>query len=702
MSGFCAFLLALCLCACAGGGGEAAGSTGGGGDLDDLKKMMGVGGPWVDSDLIGSVTADMEIREQDDFAAAVNKEWKLEQGDKVCQTFEGVSEKVAANAKKILTDPSIKGETVECLRNYYKLASDWDQRNKDGMEPLKPYIKDIESIDSVDGLYDFFADPVRNPLRLAPVTVSISNVGRCESHPDSYAVYFTSPELTLSRNGSNSYYFDMDEDEAFECYEQVTDQASYMLKQLGYSDREASDLISACMVWEKSLAAANNKEAVTGAKDFTCSRKKAVELAGDFPFEKIINGWGFQNTKYYVILPSFAKKWASLCSQGNLEKVKAFLIVHYCLRSWNFLDRTTCDKMREYGKPRLVKSEGSSLSGQDLDDALILDQYIGRTPMVGAMSRVYVENFFDDSQTKDLNDMTQKIIDSFEEIFNEEDWLSAEGKKACVEKLKAIKIHVAYQNFDSVDYGKLKIKTHDQGGNFLEAYYAARRFETDHLSWLACQPYDPAYWDPMDPDLSTMITNACYMPDTNGIYIFAGICDEPIYSKDMSYEEKLGGLFAIIGHEITHGFDKDGAMFDKDGFKDNILPLDDQSAFNDKVEMVAAYYSTLVPYVGAPSVSGVNVNTEATADMGGIRAALQLAKKESNFDYDLFFRTYARTYRTNVSEEEEKNMITMDVHPLAFHRINVGLQQFDEFYQTYGIGKDDGMYLEPKKRIKVW
>ena len=146
MSAICAFLLAFSLCACAGGGGESAGSTGGGSDLDDLKKMMGVGGPWVDSDLIGSVTADKEIREQDDFAAAVNKEWKLEQGDKVYQTFEGVSEKVMANEKKILSDPAIKGETVECLRDYYKLASDWDQRNKDGMEPLKPYIKDIESI----------------------------------------------------------------------------------------------------------------------------------------------------------------------------------------------------------------------------------------------------------------------------------------------------------------------------------------------------------------------------------------------------------------------------------------------------------------------------------------------------------------------------------------------------------------------------
>lgn len=685
----CAVLLCFVLTAC--------------GTESILSSIDMTSGMWIDSDLIGSVKEDSQFRVQDDFAAAVNGPWKLEQGDRYYGTFQSVKDAVMARKKQIVTDPSISGETADCLKAYYQLASDWDRRNAAGIEPLRTYIEDIASIDSVEDLYSFFADPVRNPLYLSPVTTDLGYVMmHLEKAGDSYAVYFTSPELSLTYNGSNESYFKLNSEESFDRFERVKKKASYMLDRLGYSEGEASKLIKQCMAWEKKVAEADDRAAAGNPEEILYSREEADALTGDFPFAEIIRAWGFTDTRYIMINPGYAGKLKRLCGKGKLDQVRAFLIVNYCLRASLWLDRPAYDKMAELDRSGLSAEKEYGRTDEQKEDELLFNSYIGDSPMAGAMNRVYVEHFFDDAQVAELNEITQDLIRGFEEIFSGEEWLSGEGKAACIEKLKAMGIHIAHQDFDSVDYGNLQFKTSDEGGSFLEACFAARRFEMDHTAWLADQTYDPSYWDPLNRDFSTTQTNAVYMPSTNGIYIFAGICEPPVYSPDMTYEEKLAGLFTVVGHEITHGFDKTGAQYDKEGANNAWLPEEDQAAFTDRNDKVGTFYTTLRPYSGSGLYIGTNVNGEATADMGGLKAALHLARKVPDFDYDRFFRAYAKMWKLNVPLEEEKDKFRGDPHPLAFYRINVGLQQFDEFYETYGIKEEDGMYLKPEDRIKVW
>ena len=688
LSSIFAILLALTVTACSG--------------VEALQSLAGNGNKWVDSDLTGSVSADEKIREQDDFAAAVNGPWKLETGDQHHGVLQDVTDAVLARKKQIVTDETIPGETAARLRAYYALASDWDARNADGITPLKPYIEDIESIESLDELYAFFADSDRNPLYLAPFITRMENVMHTGVYKEGYTVWFSAPELTLSVNGQNDFYFTMDSPDALEQLERVRDKAGYMLSQLGYSDKEASELISKCMTWEKEVAAADNMAGIKDPDDITYSRDEALALMKGFPFEIIINSWGFSDTKYFMINPAYAKKVGKLCQSRDLDHIKAWLIVNYALKCASFLDRGTYEQMQKYDASRQSVQKDIGITGEQAEDSLMFDEYIGMSPMVGAMNQIYVENFFDDSQIEDLTSITNDLLDGFREIFKEEAWLSDEGKKLCLEKLDALKVHIAYQNFDSVDYKNLKFSSREEGGNFMEAYFAGRRFEMDQIGKLSGEPYDASYWDPLNQSFSTTMTNAAYMPSTNGIYIFAGICEKPVYSPDMSYEEKLAGLFSIIGHEITHGFDKTGAQYDKDGLENTWLPYEDQMAFNDKNDAVGAYYTTLSPYPGSGLYQGTRVNGEATADMGGLRATLQLAEKDADFDYDLYFRSYANVWKVNMSQEAEKNYFQYDEHPLSFYRINVGLQQFDEFYETYGIKEGDGMYLAPEKRIRVW
>lgn len=684
----CAVVLSVSLTACSGS--------------EFMSEMTGMKNKWVDSDMIGKTPADVEFSVKDDFAAAVNQSWKNEIGDKYRGTFQDVTDAVLANEERMATDESIPGETAQRLRTYYGLASNWEDRAQDGVEPLRPYIEDIQSIGSMDEMYQFISDPERNPLFLGPITADTESVLHSEKYKENYFIFFTTPDMTLSVPGSNQSYFNLDGSSDLEMYEQVCDKATYILGKLGYSDDEAMKQVEGCVAWEKKLAGAENLTAIESIDDITYSRDEALKLTGDFPMEQILTGWGLNEAPYIAINPAYAKKLDSLCKEGNLENIKSFMIVNYCLKSSSFMDRETYDQMIELSKSKKKEEEDLGQTEEQKEDYLMFGQYIAGTPMVGAMNQVYVENCFDDSTLDELTTITENLIDGFNEIFDSEPWLSDEGKKACKEKLAAINIHIAYQNFDSVDYSQMDIKSHEEGGSFLEAYFESRRFEMDHVGWLANESYDRDYWDPLNQQLSTTITNAMYSGQTNSIYIFAGILEAPVYSKDMTYEEKLAGLFTIVGHEITHGFDKDGSQYDKDGYNNPILSDDDLKEFNDRNAMVGNYYTTQSPFTGCGMIMGPTLAGEATADMGGIKATLTLAEKENNFDYDTYFRAYARMWRTNVTLEAEKNSVKNDVHPLAFYRINIGLQQFDEFYETYGITEGDGMYVSPQRRIKVW
>ena len=663
------------------------------GFMEMMGEMAGFSNKWVDSDLIGAVPADKEFSEKNDFAATVNKEWKNEIGDAYKGTFQEVLDAVIENKKRIVTDESIEGETAECLRTYYALASNWDDRAEDGVEPLRAYTKDIESISSMDEMYDFIADPTRNPLFLGPITTSSSFVMHSEKYSENYTLLFSIPGFTVGNLDSSS---------SLESYEKTSDKSKYILGKLGYSEEEADTQVANAAAFAKKLASYENMATLEKIDDITYPREEVVKMAGDFPMEKILNGWGLSNAPYIAISPDLTKKLSSVCKEKNLKKIKSFLIVNYCLAASEYLDRETYDEMKELDKPRLKEAEDTGETPEQLENYLMFEQYIGQTPMVGAMNQVYVENCFDESVIDELTTITEDMLAGFEDIFENEQWLSEEGKKACIEKLKAINIHIAVQDFDTVDYGKLNLKSHEEGGSFLEAYFDSLRFEMNHLAWLSGESYDRDYWDPLNQNLSTTVTNAMYSAQTNGIYIFAGILEAPIYSKNMTYEEKLGGLFTVVGHEITHGFDSNGAQYDKDGYNNPILSEDDLKKFNDKNQVVGAYYTTQSPFTGAGMILGPQVAAEATADMGGIKATLHLAEKQKDFDYDLYFRSFATIWRTNVSVESEKKSIQSDPHPLAFYRINVGLQQFEEFYETYGIKEGDGMYLAPERRINVW
>ena len=189
--------------------------------------------------------------------------------------------------------------------------------------------------------------------------------------------------------------------------------------------------------------------------------------------------------------------------------------------------------------------------------------------------------------------------------------------------------------------------------------------------------------------------------------ILSGMVSDPLYRPDMPMEEKLAFLGEVIGHELTHGFDPDGIKYNKDGnmVLDDAapygwMPEDDYLAFADRAQRIADHFNGILPFPYDHCPGEIQWG-EAAADIGGLTIALEIAKKINDFDYDLFFRSYSKLWKKQTTLTWERSDI-YDPHPLSHLRINVTLQQFDEFLSTYYVSENDLMYLAPEARIKIW
>ena len=192
--------------------------------------------------------------------------------------------------------------------------------------------------------------------------------------------------------------------------------------------------------------------------------------------------------------------------------------------------------------------------------------------------------------------------------------------------------------------------------------------------------------------------NAYYSPGDNAFVILNGVVGGLL---GKSIEEKYGMLAVVIGHEITHAFDSSGSQYDENGDYSNWWSSTDRVVFNQKVNKLKSFWNQ-ISLKKNYYANGDTIDGEATADLGGMKVALMLAKGVENFDYDKFFRAYAYLWLSNRMSINDVQERAKDSHPFNYLRVNVTVSQFDEFVDTYGVKPGDGMYVPEEQRIKVW
>ncbi|AOZ95805.1 M13 family metallopeptidase [Butyrivibrio hungatei] len=686
-------------------------SVGCGDGSDETEDVSGTpgGGKWVDSDVIGVVGAKDNIRLQDDFAAAANKDYILsavidpayEEASIVLDASKLIYERCMA----IASDDTMTGANAEKYKSLVKLYSDWDERNKLGVEPLKKYISDIQSISSISELTDYQGSLEKNPFGLGLLIPD--SIGPQLQFPDKSTLNLKAPALSL---GSASSYVEYTSN-TLAAKERCDDVIGYYLGRLGFSEKEIKDIIKGNYRIETYIARNSNmdyfgvREMITQAQN---NREGIDALQGGYPLLQILDSRGYLGCDSFYVDYTYLKSLSGIYSEKNLKDIKAFLIVHTIDSIKYLLDRESYEKMVALYNPSTGSQEGLS----DGQCSVLFRNDMKICGFLPLLDTLYLEKYFKDSKKTDrVEEFTDALIKVYSQILDEEDWMSEDTKTAAKEKLQNMALHLVKPD-NVADYSAAEIRSYEEGGNLVEAAAEGRRMLEAHRAAISKNPdWDRFKWDIYDTGKTTTEVNCVYYTGENGIYIMAGylaMCDAA-FGEDASLEQFAGIVGTTIGHEITHGFDSNGTKFDLYGrqFDENIIPIDwmavqDRSKMDEKASKLAGYFSLARPIPGMQKVNGNNIKDEAIADMGGIKSVLYVARDLPDFDYDEFFRAFARQYAQQTTKESELGTMRGDVHPLPFLRINIMLQQYDEFIETYDIKPGDGMYLNPEKRVNVW
>ena len=647
-------------------------------------------GKWINSIIPENIERCAEQRLQDDFAASANAEWNASQNFDPADaygTFADSRKLIVEQLLDIINDPLVQSPNAERLKAYYGLYADWEYRNQLGIEPLRTYLGYIDEIQSVEDVYRYMTDSSKNPF--AAMLFQVSTV-----QTDHYSLVIDQPDYSLKK--SNRYV--SLGDEGIQQKEKITDAVHYLMERLGCTEEEADTLLDQCFGFELKMA-----ELSPGGEGFLdhfteIPLSEVVREAGDFPIQRILEHFGLDQFRGYCADKDHLTGLSKVCTEENLDGIKAFFKIYLMRKSVVYLDQEcylrqkeiSLDKTNPYAEVVVYPINYSFYS--ELSDS----------PLSGLRDQVYLDRYYDEEVKKEIESMCKDFIRVYHDLIMEKDWLSEENKKRILEKLDAMHFMIMKPN-NVADYSGISIKPKESGGSILEAYCEINRFNLENMGRLSKEKIDRDYWNIYDSGASTTAVNSVYDPNRNVFVIDIGALTGDFYSKDMSYEEKLGRIGCVIGHELSHAFDSSGVNYDSEGKRNALLTGDDMSVFNEKADKVREYFGRArfgdIPYYydGTVDISG-----EAIADMGGMKSALRLAKKVEGFDYDTFFRSYASLWKRLQSKSDCAELIRTDGHPLSFLRTNITLQQFDEFYETYGIQPGDGMYLAPEDRIAVW
>ncbi len=318
-----------------------------------------------------------------------------------------------------------------------------------------------------------------------------------------------------------------------------------------------------------------------------------------------------------------------------------------------------------------------------------------------AVGQMYVENYFPAAAKERMVKLVANLQKALGERIQALTWMSEETKAKALEKLAAIYVKVGYPD-KWRDYSALEIKNDSYWANILRS----NLFDFDYMLTKAGKPVDKTEWL-----MTPQTVNAYYNPTTNEICFPAGILQYPFFDMSADDAFNYGAIGVVIGHEMTHGFDDKGRLYDKDGNLKDWWTAEDARNFEARAQVLVDWFSAI------EVLPGLHANGELTlgeniADNGGLQIAFQAfhnATKESPLGTvdgftpeQRFYLAYANVWAANIRDEQIRYLTQMDVHSLGRLRVNATLPHIDGWNEAFGIKAGDAMFLAPEKRAAIW
>lgn len=685
------------------------------GDIDNILKDDSViwvdgGSQWVDGTIYGVANQMEDPGVKTDFYTSSNYDWLTTanvstQGDSVSPADSVYS--VEDRLIEVFEDrDKYQGDDIQRIRDYYDIATNWEKRESEGIEPVKKYLSAIDSINSIEDMNNYLSNPEVDPFCIFVTfhtTLDVKDTANwiVQIEGDDFSVL---PRI----------YHNSDKEEIDSTRKDYDVSAKYVLEQAGYAPEDIDRIMEEFYDLENTLLDKDWPDDNEKEDDELLSQTPLDEISAkceNFPLGSIFEAYNITEGTAIVKYPEYLRTLDSIYTEENLSKLKSYCLAHTAYTASAYLNMDTVNAYYNYSDPDASPldaeeqpEEGSGYTKESLEDQYLNELISTRGALGVAAENVYTTYMIDDEVRNDITELAVEIKDSFREIIESEDWMSDEGKKACIAKLDNMEFSILKSD-NPIDSSYLAV---NPDSSYLDAFAQVTVNTKKHNGELVGQKRVKGDWRyDVDPTISTTINNCFYFGAYNQFFIMDGFLNDGTYRLDMSKEEKLATLGEVIGHELTHGFDPNGIQYDKDGnmvvTEDNPygwMPEADYNAFMEKANKLADYFSTFVPYP-YNKCDGSLYWGEAAADIGGMSIGLNIASKEENFDYDLYFRIHSKLWVKQSTLIVEQGDI-FNEHPLYHLRINATCQQFDEFYDTYDITEGDYMYLAPDERVNIW
>jgi putative endopeptidase len=596
---------------------------------------------------------------------------------------------IAENASK-KTDAS-KGSPEQLVGDFFYSAMDTTNIEKLGAAPIKGEMDNIDKLADMNSILAYVAKLQQwgtNPM-------FSFYAGQDPKNSEVFVPQIGQGGLSLP---DRDYYINPDA-RSKNIREEFVKHVINMFKLYGLDEKEAKKYSDVVMKIETSLAKASMTR-VQLRDPFLTYNKVTVDdlnkLTPSLKWDEMLKNLEIKGKYDYLVLgqPDFLKELQNQIQSNSMNDWKIYL-------KWNLLNLAgnvlSSDFVNEdFNFNNRILNGQKQIQPRWKRMVQMTDAMIGE-----ALGQLYVAKYFPPEAKKKADELVSNLISVYSDRIEKLDWMSNETKKKANEKLHAITRKIGYPD-KFKDYKGLEISRE----SFFRNLMNSTKWNYDYVISQIGKPVDRTQWGMTPPTV-----NAYYNPSNNEIVFPAGILQPPFFNAEADDAVNYGGIGAVIGHEMTHGFDDQGRNFDAKGNLVSWWTPEDSAKFMEKAGVIVKQFNDYT-VLDTMHINGQLTLGENIADLGGVTIAYEAFKKtkqgKSNERIDgltpdqRFFLGYATIWAGDVRPEAQAQRIITDPHSPGLYRVNGTVSNIPEFYSAFGIKEGDKMYRTDSMRAKIW
>ena len=629
------------------------------------------------------------VRIQDDLYMYVNGE-KLDQlvipDDKpvaggFSELADGVEKIMMGEFEEMAASKSYPNDYLKRACELYAIAMDADRKEKHGIAPA---LKNLAIIDEIKTVGDFSRLYKTLSLKGIPLPINIG-ADTDMKNTKRRLVYIQGAHVILP---DASYYKPEREAQKTQILGMWANVAKAVMAKTDLSAEDQEKYVADALAFDEILGGLvkTSEEWAKYVEMYNPMDTKTVSgMLSTLDFDAVLTDlFGRVPDTIVVTEPRFFGDFAKVFNAENLEIYKHWAYVTGLLKACTYLS----EELRDMGGMYM-----RALTGVAKMQSIEKFAYNLAAGMYSEPVGIYYgEKYFGEEAKKDITEIVYQIIDTYKERIKTNEILGDETREKAILKLSTMGVKMGYPDKVRAIYDKFVFDPEDSLFDIMLSLMEVK--EMDALSKLD-EPTDPTNWA-----MPGHMVNACYDPFVNDITFPAAILQAPFYSLKQTRSENLGGIGAVIGHEISHAFDSNGAKCDENGNINDWWTEDDFKRFDGKVQqMIEQFDGIELPW---GKVNGSFIVSENMADNGGMSVTLDIMSNTDGVSYEEYFHNWARVWCQKAKPEYAQLLLSVDVHGPCVLRANIPPRNFSEWYTTFDVKETDGMYIAPEKRIVIW